>query len=129
MVDARLTSSSIEVQVTAAAWSVDHGKGTAVLPNPNNFEGATRLWNGTPEPVELATPQTFGARGIGVLDLARAIRADRTERASGELAYHVLDVMISIAESAERHESMNIQSTAEPPQVLPDDWNPLEATL
>ncbi|WP_427896054.1 Gfo/Idh/MocA family protein [Kribbella sp. GL6] len=104
-------------------------EGTAALPNPNNFDGATRIWSGTPEPAELPSPQGFGGRGLGVLDLARALRAGRPERAPGELAYHVLDVMISIAESAARHESVTIASTAAIPPTLPETWNPLEATL
>ncbi|MDX3006252.1 Gfo/Idh/MocA family oxidoreductase [Kribbella solani] len=103
--------------------------GTAVLPNPNNFDGTTSLWNGTTEPVQLASQPTFGGRGLGVLELARAIRAGRTERASGELAYHVLDIMISIAESAEQHQSITVHSTAEVPPVLPSDWDPLTSTL
>ena len=41
-------------------------------------------------------------RGVGVLEMARAIRAGRAPRASGELAYHVLDVLLSIEESAAR---------------------------
>ena len=39
-------------------------------------------------------PTTAGpTRGIGVLDMARAIRAGRPHRATGALAFHVLDTM------------------------------------
>ena len=33
------------------------------------------------------------SRGVGVADMAYAIRDSRPHRASGELAYHVLDLM------------------------------------
>ncbi|HZR53457.1 MAG TPA: hypothetical protein VFB06_28620 [Streptosporangiaceae bacterium] len=39
-------------------------------------------------------------RGVGVPEMARAIRAGQPPRASGELAYHVLDVMLAIEEPA-----------------------------
>lgn len=40
------------------------------------------------------------ARGLGVLDMARAIRADRRPHiASGEPGYHVLDTLVAIDES------------------------------
>ena len=47
----------------------------------------------------LTGPAELSSRGTGVLEMARAIRADRPHRASGELAYHVLDTMISIEEA------------------------------
>jgi hypothetical protein len=64
-----------------------------------------------------------------VLELARAIRADVPERASGELAYHVLDAMQAIEESIADGRSVLVQSTAEIPPALPTGWDPYARTL
>ena len=41
------------------------------------------------------------ARGLGIEDLAVALREDRPHRASGELALHVLETAESILDAAE----------------------------
>lgn len=104
--------------------------GTAVVPDPNRFDGPTTLLLlGTPEP-EVLEPQGHNAtRGIGVVELARAIAAGTVERAGGELAYHVLDVMMSIDESLTRRVSVDVDSTVKVPPPLPIDWDPYERTL
>jgi predicted dehydrogenase len=60
-----------------------------------------------------------------VVELARAIRAGEPERASGELAYHVLDVMIATIEAAEAGGPVDVASTVLAPPPLPDGWDPL----
>jgi predicted dehydrogenase len=64
-----------------------------------------------------------------VLDLARAIRSGTEEHASGELALHVIDVMVSITDAAESGTPVEIGSTAPKPTPLPEDWDPSNATL
>jgi len=84
------------------------------------------------EPVLLVVEGAIGStfsRGAGVVELARAIRADRPERASGDVAYHVLDVMVSLSESAERGERVPVESMVEIPPALPEAWDPTAATL
>lgn len=103
--------------------------GTAVLPDPNNFDGETVLWRGSKESESFEAEGTSLGRGTGVVELAQAIRAGRTERASGELAFHVVDVMVSIVESAERDESVLVQSSVVLPPALPSEWDPRVATL
>jgi len=105
-------------------------EGTIVLPDPNYFEGDSRLWRfGAEEPTTLtATGSTFG-RGSGVLDLARAIRGGEAERASGALALHVLDVLLAISLAAETETPVAVTSTVDRPQPLPESWDPSAATL
>ena len=104
--------------------------GVAVLPDPNRFDGATTLHlRGSKEPVELAAEGHGASRGTGALELARAIRAGVPERASGELAYHVLDAMLAIEESITLGRSLDVQSTVEVPPALPADWDPYARTL
>jgi predicted dehydrogenase len=68
-------------------------------------------------------------RGAGVLDLARAIRSGTDERASAAVAFHVLDVMVAIAEAAESGSAVEPGSTVAPPDPLPHQWNPRTRTL
>jgi predicted dehydrogenase len=105
-------------------------EGTLVLPDPNTFDGNSLLWRfGEDEPTPLpATGSTYG-RGTGVLDLARAIRSGVPERASGELAAHVLDVLLAIAEAAESGRAHAVASTVSRPAPLEPGWAPTEPTL
>lgn len=103
--------------------------GTLVFPDPNQFDGDLLLWGeGSAEP-ETVTTKALVGRGTGVVELARAIRARVPERASGEQAFHVLDVLVSIAEAAESGDFVAVDSTVEYAASLPDGWDPREATL
>ncbi|PRY45160.1 Gfo/Idh/MocA family protein [Umezawaea tangerina] len=104
--------------------------GTAVLPDPNTFDGSTALHlTGLDDPETLAPQGHSASRGTGVLELARAIRSGAVERASGELAYHVLDAMLSIDESAATGRTVDVTSTVDVPPALPEDWDPRTGTL
>jgi len=59
------------------------------------------------------------SRGIGLADMAYAIRSGRTNRASGRLARHVLDISLSIFESSDSDRHVFVQSTVERPAPLP----------
>jgi predicted dehydrogenase len=103
--------------------------GTLGLSDPNQFVGASRLWRNGEEPTEIeAAGSTFG-RGSGVLDLARAIRGGSPEHASGELAFHVTDLMASIAEAAASGAAVELRSTAPKPEPLGEGWDPSSRTL
>ncbi|MEU3166509.1 Gfo/Idh/MocA family oxidoreductase [Streptosporangium sp. NPDC006930] len=98
---------------------------TMEVPDPNTFGGEVRLrraadeeW--TPVPIK----GTEAGRGLGVLDMAQAIREGRPHRTTGELGLHVLDTMIAIAESAERGEFVEVGSTCPVPVPLPEGWDP-----
>ena len=109
-------------------------EGTLTLPDPNMFDGDLRIWRDgmvTEADAEIvsASGSTF-SRGAGVVELARAVRADRPERASGEFAFHVLDLMVSIQRSAETDgQAVAIDSTVEIPPAVPETWDPTAATL
>lgn len=104
--------------------------GTAVVPDPNRFDGPTTLHlPGEPEPLVLQAQGHTATRGVGVVELARAVKAGTVERAGGELAFHVLDVMLSIAASLDRRSSVDLDGTVEIPPPLPEDWDPYERTL
>jgi len=103
---------------------------TLSLPDPNHFGGDLRIrragdaeWTTAP-----ATGSTAG-RGVGVLEMARAIREGRPHRAQGELAFHVLDTMLAVSESIETGAFVDVASRIEPVPSLPEDWDPTASTL
>jgi predicted dehydrogenase len=66
----------------------------------------------------LTRPYTNNSRGLGVSDLARAIREGGPARASGDLAYHALDVMLATLDSSEAGRHIDLASTVERPAPL-----------
>ncbi|MBA4100796.1 MAG: oxidoreductase, partial [Arthrobacter sp.] len=50
-------------------------------------------------------------------------------RATGNLAYHVLDSMVSISESIESGTFVSVESSAPASTPLPEDWAPETSTL
>jgi predicted dehydrogenase len=102
--------------------------GTLVVPDPNTFEGELLVHGG--DGIEtVPSTGTTDSRGIGVVELARAIRAGVPERASGEQAYHVLDIMVSTIEAGESRTPVEVESTVDVAPALPEDWDPRAATL
>jgi predicted dehydrogenase len=105
-------------------------EGTLSLPDPNTFEGPLRVREfGAEDWRDLPVTGTTAGRGIGVLDMARALRAGTDHRASGELAQHVLELMSSVTDSAEQHAVVDLASTAPDVRRLPEGWDPAAATL
>lgn len=100
-----------------------YGTGGALsVPDPNTFGGPVRVRRaGSSEWSEI--PLTHGyaenSRGIGVADMAHAIRSGRPHRASGELAYHVLDIMCAIHDASDQGQHIQLQSTCTQPAPFP----------
>ncbi|MFJ3759921.1 Gfo/Idh/MocA family protein [Streptomyces sp. NPDC090080] len=109
-------------------------EGTLVLPDPNTFAGEvriTRIQERGQDPVweTVAPVGVESGRGLGVLDMARAIRGGVPHIASGDLGYHVLDTMICVDESVTSGETVAVASTAGEIPLVPEDRDPFGATL
>jgi len=103
---------------------------TLALPDPNAFDGEIKIRRrGADDWETVAETKAVAERGTGVLDMARAIRADRPHRATGALAFHVVDVMASITDSIDSGAFVDVTSTVEVPAILPDDWDVQASTL
>jgi predicted dehydrogenase len=103
---------------------------TLAVPDPNNFTGELRLRRaGDADWVAEPARGASTGRGLGVLDMAQAIRQGRPHRASGELGLHVVDLMVSIAESAERGAFVPVESSCPTPEPLSEDWDPLAPSV
>lgn len=98
-----------------------HGtEGSLSLPDPNTFGGPVRLKRGGGEweEVPLTRPYAGNSRGLGVAELAQAIQERRSHLASGEVAYHVLEIMHGLLSSAERRAEVMMESHPERPEPL-----------
>jgi predicted dehydrogenase len=103
---------------------------TLAVPDPNAFDGEIKIRRRGAEDWEsLETTKASAERGTGVLEMARAIRADRPHRANGALAFHIVDVMSSITQSIDSGAFVDVTSTVEVAPVLPEDWDVHAATL
>lgn len=103
---------------------------TLEVTDPNEFGGDLRIVAAGYSRRKVVRADATGlGRGLGVLEMARAIRAGRQPRASGELGYHVLDVMVAISEAVGSGEPRLVESRVERPPVVPDGWAVGEATL
>jgi predicted dehydrogenase len=114
-------TTSFDVYGTPMPAIVIYGtEGTLYVPDPNGFGGEVLLARGWEKPVAVPHDHGFGdnARGIGVLDMAHAIRGDRSHRASGALAYHVLDVMLSVGDASAAGHHMILDSGVERPEAM-----------
>ena len=121
-------------------WSHDHNHmelygelGTLYVPDPNFFGGELRI---TDREEPIATPDAYdhpfgipneeeddgsmraNYRAAGLADMAIAISEGREHRCSAELATHVVDVMVSILESGERGEFIDINTRCARPAPL-----------
>ncbi|HEX6681167.1 MAG TPA: Gfo/Idh/MocA family oxidoreductase [Candidatus Limnocylindrales bacterium] len=73
---------------------------TLWAPNPNTFTGPVQIRRaGDPDWTDVPVPEAADGRGIGVCDMAQAIRTGKPFHATGELAAHVVDVMTAIHEA------------------------------
>ena len=118
---------SFDVWGTHLPWMEIYGtEGSLTGPDPNTFSGPVKLlkrdaneWDDVP----LQIGYVENSRGLGVADMADAIRTNRPHRASGELLYHVLDVMEGIHDSSRAGRHYRVSRTFErPARCLSDSW-------
>ncbi|MYW63014.1 Gfo/Idh/MocA family oxidoreductase [Streptomyces sp. SID8379] len=109
-------------------------EGALVVPDPNKFAGDVRVTRGSAgagdaqwETVESVA--SGGGRGLGVLDMARAVRTGAPHIATGELGHHVLDVLVAIDRAVATGETQQVASRAGAVHAVPPDRDPYAATL
>lgn len=96
-------------------------EGSLSVPDPNTFGGPvcvfrkdTMQWENVP----VNPYYTENSRGLGIADMAYSLRSGKKQRASGDLIYHVLDVMQSILESSDQKVFRKVESTCERPRIF-----------
>jgi predicted dehydrogenase len=97
-------------------------EGSLQVPDPNGPGGEVRVrragaseWSLVPH----SHPYADVSRSIGVADMAYALRSHRPHRASGELAYHVLEMMHAFHDSSASSRHVELHSTCVQPAPLP----------
>jgi len=96
-------------------------EGTLGVPDPNMFEGPVRLWHHESREwrdMPLASEFIENWRGLGVADMAYAMRDGRPHRADGNLAYHVLDIMHAVHDASREGRHVELTSTCERPAPM-----------
>jgi predicted dehydrogenase len=106
--------------------------GSLAVSNPDEFDGEPRLRRAGDEdlaqpppppgtlpwtPIPLVRPRG-GRRGLGVAEIAAAIDEDRPHRASGDLAHHVLEVLLALGDFDAAPDGIAIQSSCARPAPL-----------
>lgn len=102
-------------------------EGNMTVPDPNFFGPRPGLNNlitiqprsGEMKELPLSHGFTEDSRGLGVADMAYAIRTGRPNRASGRLAEHILDISLSIFEASSTDKHVYIHTSVERPAPLP----------
>lgn len=101
-----------------------HGtNGSLSVPDPNCFGGAIKLSRFGQDWKEIPFSHSYpeNSRGLGVADMAAALCGKGGARASGELTYHVLDIMHAFHDSSREKKFMALESTCTIPAPLPAD--------
>ena len=114
-----------QMQNCIELWGLD---GALHTPDPNMFSGEVRFANADSASDWTLADNPFvyndNMRLIGLADMAAGIELGRPHRCSGELAYHVTDVMCSILESAETRQTVTVGSTCPRPAPLREGLAP-----
>ena len=63
-----------------------------------------------------------GCRLVGVAEMVHAISENKPHICSGEIAYHVLEVMLALEESSRKAKQILIKSRCEKPDAIPDGF-------
>ncbi|MDR2618981.1 MAG: gfo/Idh/MocA family oxidoreductase, partial [Treponema sp.] len=113
---------SFDVYSHTLPWIEIYGsEGTLRVPDPNGFGGPVFVkrfreeqWSEIP----LLRDYPENSRGLGITDMAEAIVEGRPHRASGEMAYHVLDVMHGFHDASASGKYYELKSSCQRPEPL-----------
>lgn len=96
-------------------------EGTLSVPDPNTFGGTVRLLKAGKswQEIELSYGYTQNSRGLGLADMLSAVQSGRQHRASGDLAYHVLEAMLAFERSSRSGKHILLDSTCDRPAAFP----------
>ena len=113
---------TFDVQASSLPWIEIYGtQGTISAPDPNTFGGPVKLRRADDkewQEIAVTRPYAENSRGLGVAGMAEALAGTGSHRASGELAYHVLDLMHAIHEASDSGSHVAIGSTCERPAAM-----------
>ncbi|MDT8389729.1 MAG: Gfo/Idh/MocA family oxidoreductase [Lentisphaeria bacterium] len=96
-------------------------EGSLSVPDPNGFGGPVKLMRPGQDWQEILLTHGYAenSRGLGVADMASAILSKRANRAGGQLALHVLDIMHAFHDASREGRHIDLTTTCERPAALP----------
>ena len=117
-------------------------EGTLILPDPNTYTGPVFLIRGKENlPQAIPLTHSYGEnkpdpgigtveerqwrnsyRGLGVADMAWAIRNSRAHRCSAELGLHAIELIYGIEKSCKEEQYYTLISKPEQPKALPSGY-------
>ena len=97
-------------------------EGTLSMPDPNTFGGPifVQRMGEEKQHVPITDEYAGGHRGIGVADMACALRSGRAHRANGQMAYHALDAMHAFEDASNESRTVTLESSCDRPAPLPE---------
>lgn len=111
-----------------AVFYIYGSKGVLKLTCANDFGGDVVLIPSSFDPKEAAprvlentSPICDGNRGIGPAEMADAIAHHRPNRASKEMAFHVMDVIEQLMVSSRERKLILLESTCQRPEAFPTE--------
>jgi predicted dehydrogenase len=117
-----ITSFAVRGAADTNCITVFGTEGTLKVPDPNAFDKSVRLSRDGKDWQEVAVEHRHpNGRGLGVADLAHAIRSGRPHRASGEQAYCVLQAMEGFRVSSETGQYCELDTDFTRPALMPVD--------
>lgn len=97
--------------------------GVINVPDVNKFEGPIEIRRDGKETERIAVEGYFteNCRGMGLAEMAHALRTGEPFRTDGQLGRHVSEIMLGILKSVESGEPYTLRSTCRQPEMLPDN--------
>ncbi len=95
--------------------------GTLSIPDPNTFGGPVRLYRQETrawDEVPLEPSFADNARGLGLSEMAMALRQGRSPSAGATLANHVLELMQITEQAGQIGHTVTLRTTCERPEPL-----------
>lgn len=109
-------------------------EGALIMPDPNTFGGIGESPMGAPgkylklckgdgkiEEIPLKYGFIEDSRGLGVADFARCIRNGGNPRVSGQVSFHILEMMLGTLRSVREHKFYEMTTNCVRPTALYDD--------
>ncbi|MCL2411023.1 MAG: Gfo/Idh/MocA family oxidoreductase [Treponema sp.] len=96
-------------------------EGTLKVPDPNTFGGPVYVRRFREEEwyqIPLLKSFSENSRGLGITEMAMAIKENRPHRASGELAFHVLDIMQGLHDASAKSRFIKLKSRCKQPEAF-----------
>lgn len=97
-------------------------EGSMQVPDPNGFGGDVKVFRpdgGQWQSFGFSHPYKDNSRSIGAADMAHAVRSGRPHRCNGELALHVLEVMLAFEKASQDGRTLAITNRCTQPAPLP----------